>query len=182
VTISDINEQQCSYHPSVQTRLRCSKCGKPICPRCAVETPVGYRCPDCAGVRGLPTYQTSSTVIVKAVVVGVLVATAIGVLWGYFPSWNFYLALALGFGVAESVAWASNQKRGSDLQAVTIGCVLLGLVVSRVFIGLNHPILTIDDLLNNATNPTVLDVFQLRLIPDILFAGIAVAIAYVRFR
>ena len=26
----------CSYHPEVMTGLRCSRCGKPICPRCGV--------------------------------------------------------------------------------------------------------------------------------------------------
>ncbi|MBM4465197.1 MAG: hypothetical protein FJ014_06560, partial [Chloroflexi bacterium] len=30
----------CSFHPTVETRLRCNRCGAPICPRCAVQTPV----------------------------------------------------------------------------------------------------------------------------------------------
>ncbi|MBL8128361.1 MAG: hypothetical protein JNM64_12030 [Chloroflexia bacterium] len=33
----------CAEHQEVETRLRCSRCGKPICPRCAVRTPVGMR-------------------------------------------------------------------------------------------------------------------------------------------
>ncbi len=37
----------CTYHPKVKTLLRCSKCGKPICIKCAVSTPVGYKCRDC---------------------------------------------------------------------------------------------------------------------------------------
>jgi len=37
----------CAYHPNVETVLRCNRCGKPICPQCAVLTEVGYRCPDC---------------------------------------------------------------------------------------------------------------------------------------
>src|SRR4029434_848988 len=86
------DEVRCTYHPSVMTRLRCSRCGKPICPRCGVRTPVGLRCPQCAGVRGLPTYHTDSTSLTKAAVIGIAVALAIGVIWGYIPSWNFYLA------------------------------------------------------------------------------------------
>ena len=34
----------CANHPGVETSLRCNKCGKPICAKCAVRTPTGYRC------------------------------------------------------------------------------------------------------------------------------------------
>lgn len=40
----------CYYHPHTPTSLRCSSCEKPICPKCAILTPTGYRCRDC--VRG----------------------------------------------------------------------------------------------------------------------------------
>ena len=147
-----------------------------------VSTPVGYRCPDCAGVKGLPTYQTPGGTLIKSVVVGALVAGAVGVLWGYYPNWQFYLALILGFGVAESMSWVANYKRGRDLQIAAIACILAGVAVSRVVIGMNHPILGIDDLLNNAMNPAVSRVFQMRLIPDIAFLILAGAIPFVRFR
>ncbi|MGC9334733.1 MAG: B-box zinc finger protein, partial [Anaerolineae bacterium] len=39
----------CANHPNVETLLRCNRCGKPICTRCAVSTPVGYRCRECVG-------------------------------------------------------------------------------------------------------------------------------------
>jgi hypothetical protein len=42
--------EHCANHPSVETTLHCNKCGKPICARCAVLTPTGYRCKEC--VRG----------------------------------------------------------------------------------------------------------------------------------
>jgi hypothetical protein len=32
----------------VETRLSCSACGDTICPNCAREAAVGYKCPDCA--------------------------------------------------------------------------------------------------------------------------------------
>jgi hypothetical protein len=147
-----------------------------------VSTPVGYRCPDCAGVRGLPTYETPASVLIKAGVVGALVASLVGVLWGYYPQWQFYLALVLGFGVAEGMAWAANYKRGRELQIAAIACVLLGIVISRVFIAQNHPFLGIEDLLNNALDPGVSRTFQMRLIPDIAFIILAGAIPYVRFR
>ena len=41
----------CYRHPSRETGVSCSNCGKPICPDCMTATPVGMRCPDCAGRR-----------------------------------------------------------------------------------------------------------------------------------
>jgi membrane associated rhomboid family serine protease len=41
----------CYRHPSRETGVSCSNCGKPICPDCMTTTPVGMRCPDCAGQR-----------------------------------------------------------------------------------------------------------------------------------
>src|SRR4051794_35783476 len=35
-------------HPSRETGVSCSSCGRPICPDCMTPTPVGMRCPDCA--------------------------------------------------------------------------------------------------------------------------------------
>ena len=37
----------CANHPDVETYLRCNKCNKPICLKCAVLTEVGYRCKEC---------------------------------------------------------------------------------------------------------------------------------------
>ena len=187
-------EVRCSYHPSVMTRLRCSRCGKPICPRCGVRTPVGLRCPECAGVRGLPTYATSPSVLGRAAAVGFGVALAVGVLWGYAPTWGFYLALALGFGVAEAMAWASNAKRGRDLQAVALAAVALGLVVSRAVMAQRFGI-TLEDInaLEQAVfTPEILQEYRgpvsvefalrLRLIPDLIFAVLPFLIGWVRFR
>ena len=187
-------ETRCSYHPSVATRLRCSRCGKPICPRCGVRTPVGLRCPQCAGVRGLPTYATSRSVLGRAVAAGLAVALPVGLLWGFGPEWQFYLALALGFGVAEAMAKGSNEKRGRDLQVLAIAIVALGLVISRVVLAqrlgigwdevnaLSGAVLT-PGVLREFGGPVAVDeALDLRLIPDLLFAALPFVIGWIRFR
>lgn len=187
-------ETRCTYHPSVMTRLRCSRCGKPICPRCGVRTPVGLRCPECAGVRGLPTYATSTPVLGRAAAAGLAVAIAIGLVWGFGPTWQFYLALALGFGVAETMAQVSNQKRGRDLQLLAVGIVAVGLVISRVVLAqrlgiglgdvnaLSQAVLTPQVVREFGGPVAVDDVLDLRLVPDLLFAALPFAIAWIRFR
>jgi membrane associated rhomboid family serine protease len=39
----------CYRHPGRETKVACSNCGRPICPDCMTPTPVGMRCPECAG-------------------------------------------------------------------------------------------------------------------------------------
>jgi membrane associated rhomboid family serine protease len=41
----------CYRHPSRETGVSCSNCGRPICPDCMTPTSVGMRCPECAGER-----------------------------------------------------------------------------------------------------------------------------------
>jgi len=41
----------CYRHPDRETNVKCSRCGRPICPDCMHPSPVGMRCPECAGQR-----------------------------------------------------------------------------------------------------------------------------------
>lgn len=41
----------CYRHPDRETAVSCSSCGRPICPDCMTPSPVGMRCPECAGDR-----------------------------------------------------------------------------------------------------------------------------------
>jgi membrane associated rhomboid family serine protease len=47
-TALDESEQQYCYgHPNTPTKLRCSRCDRPICGRCAIPASVGQHCPEC---------------------------------------------------------------------------------------------------------------------------------------
>jgi membrane associated rhomboid family serine protease len=41
----------CYRHPSRETGVSCSNCGRPICTDCMTTTPVGMRCPECSRER-----------------------------------------------------------------------------------------------------------------------------------
>ena len=59
----------CYRHPNVETGLRCNRCNKPICPKCAHRTPVGFRCPDCIREHEDKYYSgTTSAYVIAAVV------------------------------------------------------------------------------------------------------------------
>jgi hypothetical protein len=181
----------CSYHPNVMTGLRCTRCGKPICPRCGVRTPVGLRCPDCAGVRGLPTIRTGTDVLAKAALAGLAVAAIVSILWYFGPEWRFYLSLALGFGVAESMSYVVKGKRGVDLQVAGIAIVTLAAIAVRVLLAWNFDI-SWDQVAageqvivrdgNQLVAGSALDFVQARAVPDLLFLVLSCAIVWIRFR
>ena len=45
--MSEITPMYCANHPTVETTLRCNRCDKAICAKCAVKIPTGYRCKEC---------------------------------------------------------------------------------------------------------------------------------------
>lgn len=168
---------RCTYHPEVETLLRCSRCGTPICPRCGVRTPVGMRCPACTGTAVRGALETEK--LVRAGGVGLLVAVPVGVLWGLAPEWGFYLALLLGFGSVEAMAKVVPGWRGPTLQAFAVGAVILGIVVSRWVVARQ---LGVDLGEVNQFTPRLQRGLYLRLVPDLLFMALPIAIAWVRFR
>ncbi|HUS14879.1 MAG TPA: hypothetical protein VM536_07645 [Chloroflexia bacterium] len=122
----------CANHPTVPTYLRCGRCEKPICAKCRIHTPIGYRCFDCANVSVLPTYAVSNTFYARAILGGIMVATVVGLLGAMLPGFDFWIMLILGVGVGEVVSAAANQKRGPGLQAVGLASVVWGVVLSRL--------------------------------------------------
>jgi hypothetical protein len=108
----------CAFHPDRETTLRCNKCEKPICTKCAVLTPVGYRCKEC--VRGQQSvFETARPLdfVIAAVVsaVGTGIAVALLNLIGW---WGFLVAPMVGGGLAEVVRAAVRRRRGRRLPLI----------------------------------------------------------------
>ena len=62
----------CYRHNDRETGVSCSNCGNPICPDCMTSTPVGMRCPDCAGQK--TQVRTMRDMAVEPTVAYVLIA------------------------------------------------------------------------------------------------------------
>ena len=130
---------QCAKHPDVETNLACGKCGKPICPKCLVQTPVGMRCAECAGLKRLPTYQVTSRYYLKAIGVGIGIAIACGVAWWAinlilpFYFLQFFVGAGAGYAIGEVISLAVNRKRGTGLAVVSGICAAFGFAVANVF-------------------------------------------------
>jgi hypothetical protein len=117
----------CANHPKVETRLRCNKCGKPICSKCAVRTPVGYRCRTCVDAQQRVFYagfRFSDYLVAAAIALPLSLATG----W-LVPRLGWYAILlgpVAGGGIAEAVRWAVNRRRGRYTWAVVCGSVFVG--------------------------------------------------------
>lgn len=98
-------ETVCYRHPSRETAVSCSSCGRPICTECMTSTPVGMRCPECSkqktkvhSVRSMNA--TVTTVTVALIAVNVLLFLGSGQ-FGFGSSGGSRLFLDLGlFGPA----------------------------------------------------------------------------------
>ena len=132
---------RCARHPNQETNLQCARCGKAICTKCMVYTSVGLRCPECARERRSGINAPTPSTVRRAAVAGGAVALGLGVLWGLFPAYGFWIALLLGFGGGEVVSTAANRRRGPELQTVAAGMVIgafllayvVGVVLGRGF-------------------------------------------------
>jgi len=142
-----------------------------------VRTPVGMRCPDCAGTRSSVAANPARTLTAAAS--GLAVATAVGIGWGFFPDWQFYWALLLGFGTVETMVRLLTKRQGLDLQAIAIVIVVYGIVLSRVVLAQRFGV-NLADI--ETLRPAVQRALYLRPLPDLLFALLPILIAWIRFR
>jgi len=135
---------RCAAHPEVETNLRCGKCGKLICPRCLVQTPVGARCPECARLYKLPTYRVSAQYYLRAIGAALGMVIVCGVVWGVvrnflpFLFFNLLLGPGAGYAIGEVVSLSVNRKRGKGLAAVAGVGVAISYLVS-IFLPLGLP-------------------------------------------
>jgi hypothetical protein len=112
---------KCARHPDIETNLRCGKCGKPICPKCVVQTPVGARCSDCAAVKRLPVYSVPTAYYARAAAAGLAAGSALGAVWPFIPLGGFFwliIAAGIGYAIGEVISLAVNRKRGPGLQVI----------------------------------------------------------------
>jgi len=132
---------RCANHPETVTYLRCSRCGKPICPKCVVQTPVGGRCKECARVRRDPALVVGSRLYLRATAYGLGVALVGGLLWsqvGDVFGLSGLLLILLGYAVGEAVSRGANRKVSRGLMVMAGGFTVLAVVAGRAAVVLTR--------------------------------------------
>ena len=124
----------CTFHPKRETQLRCNRCDRPICIKCATHTPTGYRCPECIRTQQKIFVTTRwYDQIIAAVITAVI--SFLGSLLTSFLTlgfYNFLIALGAGFGVVWIVKKAIQNRRSPLLKYVMSGTALLASLAPSI--------------------------------------------------
>jgi hypothetical protein len=116
----------CVNHPQTPTALRCNRCGRPVCTKCIVRTPVGYRCRECVrGQQQVFVTAVWSDYVIAAVIVAPLAGLA-GFLVTSLQFFAIFLAPVVGGLLAELVRVAVRRRRGRSLNWVAAGAFVVG--------------------------------------------------------
>lgn len=129
----------CKRHPSVETGLRCSSCGDPICPRCAVPSHVGQKCPACARQAPGTRARGKPRQLVKAAAAGVAAAAAMGFGMAFYIAqvgWFRIIASAFAaYGVGRAVRWGAEGNRANPFVGLAIGSAVVGFQLAWMLLG-----------------------------------------------
>lgn len=131
----------CANHPDTETLLRCNRCGKPICLKCAVLTDVGYRCKEC--IRGVQAkYFTAAPAdnligFGTAAVVTAIASPIAGFLFAFVPFfWGIILAFMIGGGaggaLAQIIRRAVGKRRGRYLPYFALAGIIFGVIIGSI--------------------------------------------------
>lgn len=135
----------CTVHPTIATNLRCNRCGRPMCTKCAVPTPVGYRCRECVRQQQ-DVYYTAQPFdpVVQLIVSVPLSAIAAGLIGGLLGALGLFFALlitipvstAAGALIADLAHRAVGKRRGRYGWLVVAAGIIIGALIVPILPGL----------------------------------------------
>jgi len=131
---------ECSFHPGVETGVRCTECERYICPKDMVPTPVGYKCPVCAKPARSQYQVVKPAQLLRAVIVGGLVGIFGGVVLAFVPIMGIFSGVIWGIATAEATRRASGGHREWAVGIVAIAAIVLGGLAGMVLTGRLNPL------------------------------------------
>ena len=118
----------CETHPNTETQLRCNRCNKLICSKCAVQTPIGYRCRQCVSGQQ-KVFETASWIDYPLGFGTAGILSFLGSL--IIPKLGFFtilLAPIAGGIIAEAARFAIRKRRSKRLFKVIAAGALIGSI------------------------------------------------------
>lgn len=116
----------CANHPDVVTTLRCNRCNKPICQKCAIRTPVGYRCKSCIREQQGVFYSAFWFDYLFAALVSIPLAAFASYIIFHIGWLTIFIAPFAGLVIAEAVRLVTRRRRGRWLPLVVSICIIAG--------------------------------------------------------
>ena len=123
---TEFNVTYCENHPTVESTLRCNRCDKPICAKCAVLTETGYRCKECVRMQQ-KTFDTATTLdYLLAIGIAVILSFIGSLIVSRIGFFTIFLAPFAGIIIAEAVRRAIQRRRAKRLFKATAFATAIG--------------------------------------------------------
>jgi hypothetical protein len=170
----------CAVHPNIETSLRCNKCGRYMCSKCAVRTPVGYRCRECVHQQQDIFFSATQRDYVIAAIVSLVLSVPISyILPKIFLLGVILFSIPAGGLIGEVVFRAMGRRRGRYTWAVVAGGIIAGAVVASIPI-IQFSLAVIDRA--NALDMSPATVLGGQLLMPLLYLALCVGGAIARLR
>ena len=127
--VADDGAMYCYRHPDRETYVRCGRCDRPICTRCAMQGPVGFRCKNCGTLANDPLTTIAPTQAVLGTAVAIAGGVVIGLITGGLGWFTIFVSFFAGGVTSEAVIRITGYKRGPWMLAIVFGGILAGAIV-----------------------------------------------------
>jgi len=123
---TELNVTYCEYHPSTESTLRCNRCERPICAKCAILTETGYRCKECVREQQ-KTFDTARSIdYLLAIGIALILAFIGSLIVSRIGFFTIFLAPVAGIVIAEAIRRAINKRRSKRLFKATAVATAVG--------------------------------------------------------
>ncbi|MFZ4815207.1 MAG: B-box zinc finger protein [Phototrophicaceae bacterium] len=148
IEVKDVVDERgntyCQVHPTTETGLRCNNCGRLMCAKCAVHTPVGYRCEQCVRQRENAFFNADALYYVKLVGITAVLSAVGAFLAGIVGIWLFlvFIGAAAGGAISQVVIRFTKGQRGRYAGQAAAGAVIAGtllMVLVRYYFAIQIP-------------------------------------------
>lgn len=149
-----MSEERYCYIHNTPTRLSCSACDRPICPKCAVNAAIGYRCKEC-GKRVITHIEKVS---LPRLFFGSISGLIAGIVAGYLSTnmarygllVNLAMAYFVGFCIYFAMTKVIGHKIGRRIQVIAASIAVISILYNPILLGIRYGSgLSLEFFLNN---------------------------------
>ena len=120
----------CYRHPDRETWVRCGRCDQPICSRCAMQGPVGFRCRQCGRPARDPLTSMRPSQVATALAIALGGGLVVGLAGSRIGFFGLILAWFAGGLIADAMLRFVGVKRGPIMAGVLVGGIVAGAAVA----------------------------------------------------
>lgn len=145
-------KKYCYTHKNTETRLSCNNCGKLICPKCMINSAVGYKCKECADKSTSHIEKVNLKEFILAFLSGFAVAVITGFIWNFLNTYGLFVdllvAYIVGFCISRAITKVIGTKISKRIQILAGLLTVMGMFFNPILAtkGVNTLLLSINYL------------------------------------